>query len=64
MPGNVDRTAVSIRDQAASLQVPSAYQNQTWTDALSGDSVSTSPLELELYGYRMLRAGQQSMVKL
>jgi glycosidase len=50
--------AVNIRDQAASLELPSEYQNQSWTDALSGESVSGSTLDLGPYGYRLLRAGQ------
>ncbi len=50
--------AVNIRDQAASLEVPADYQNESWTDALSGESVTASTLDLGPYGYRLLRAGQ------
>jgi len=46
---------VNVRDEAQTVALPAEYQNQTYTDVLTGESVSTGSLELAPYGYHVLR---------
>jgi glycosidase len=47
--------AVNVRNEATTLTLPSDYRASDLTDLLTGESVSTDPLELGPYGYRVLR---------
>ena len=48
--------AVNVRDQAASVPVPAAFRDATLTDAFTGEAVTAETMDLEPYGYRILRA--------
>jgi len=47
--------AVNVRDETATVAVPSGYGGQTLVDARSGERVTADSLSLGAYGYRLLR---------
>jgi glycosidase len=47
--------AVNVRDEAATVPVPSGYAEASLVDAVTGEALAADSLALDGYGYRLLR---------
>lgn len=54
--------AVNVRDEAATVALPSAYEEQRLTDLATNRLVTTDSLRLNAYGYRLMRIEEPPLV--